>query len=194
MADPIELKKHRFIMALPTHSLLHIAVARGDIQAVEKHLEAGLPVDLLAADGLAPLHWALAQKSTTMPSFLIQHGSPADVRSAEGATPPMTEVQNGDVEKIKFLLDAGADPNAINHRGFSALHRAAEIGNVELTQFLLGRGARADVVVQGHTPPALAEKRGHAEILELLKPWPIRFWTLLSGSRSVPKCSRPNLR
>jgi len=154
---------------LRTHSLLHISVARGDIQTVEKHLASGLPVDILAADGLTPLHWAFAQKDTAMAEFLIRHGSPVDVRSAEGATPLMTEVQRGNREKINFLLARGADVNAVDLRGFSCLHRAAEFGNLELTRFLLERGARSDVNAQGHTPISLAEQRGYGEVVKLLE-------------------------
>jgi ankyrin repeat protein len=165
---------HRIDAGIPerplrTHSLLHISVARGDIRAVEGHLAAGLPVDLLAADGLAPLHWAFAQKDTAIAELLIGRGSPVDVRSAEGATPLMTEVQHGKRDKVSFLLDRGADVNAVDLRGFSSLHRAAEVGNLELTRLLLDRGARPDVNAQGHTPLSLAEQRGHGEVVNLLK-------------------------
>ena len=136
---------------------------------MEKHLASGLSVDILAADGLAPLHWAFAQKDTAMAEFLIRHGSPIDVRSAEGATPLMTEVQRGNHEKINFLLTRGADVNAVDLCGFSCLHQAAEFGNIELTRLLLERGARPDVNAQGHTPVSLAEQRGHGEVVKLLK-------------------------
>ena len=165
---------HRIDAGIPdtplrTHSLLHIAVARGDIEAADKSLKGGLPVDLLAADGLAPLHWAFARKDTAMASFLLDSGSPVDVRSAEGATPLMTEVQSGDVAKIKFLLEAGADVDAVDSRGFTSLHRAAEKGNVEVVKLLVGRGARTDLAAQEHTALSLAEQRGHTEIVKLLK-------------------------
>lgn len=157
---------------LRTHSLMHIAVARGDTEAVDTFLKAGLPVDLLAADGLAPLHWAFARKDTRMAAFLIERGSPIDVRSAEGATPLMTEAQNGDVAKIEFLLDAGAEVNAVDSRGFNSLHRAAERGDAKVVTLLLDRGARTDVVAQGYTALSFAEKRGHAEVVSLLKRTP----------------------
>jgi hypothetical protein len=154
---------------LRTHSLMHIAVARGEVGVVEKYLRSGLPVDLLAGDGLALLHWALAREDTDMATFLIENGSPVDVRSAEGATPLMTEVQSGDIAKVEWLLDSGADVNALDSRGFSSLHRAAEGGNTGLVKLLLDRGARIDVSAQGHTARSLAEKRGHADVVRLLE-------------------------
>ncbi|HLH53338.1 MAG TPA: ankyrin repeat domain-containing protein [Verrucomicrobiae bacterium] len=155
---------------LRTLSLLHIAAAKGDINAADRHLRSGLPIDLLAGDGLAPLHWAFAQKDTAMAEFLIRQGAPVDVRSAEGATPLMTIVQGGEMEKIRFLLSRGADVNAVDLRGFTSLHRAAEAGNIEIVRLLLDRGARRDFVAQGLTPASLAEKRGHGNVVELLKP------------------------
>lgn len=88
---------HRIEAAMPdkplrTHSLMHIAVARGDAEATDRYLKSGLPVDLLAADGLSPLHWAFGRTNTDMAAFLLERGSPVYVRSAEGATPLMTDV------------------------------------------------------------------------------------------------------
>ncbi len=166
---------HRIDAGMPdkplrTHSLMHIAVARGDTAAVDNFLKSGLPVDLLAGDGLAPLHWAFGRKDTIMASFLLKRGSPVDVRSAEGATPLMTEVQSGTIAKIQLLLDAGADVNAADSRGFNSLHRAAEMGKVDVVELLLKHGARTDVSVEGHTALSFAEKRGHTEVARMLNP------------------------
>jgi hypothetical protein len=166
---------------LRSHSVLHIAVARGDKKAVDKYLNAGVPVDLLAADGLAPLHWALTakrrrlpligswDKDTVMLQHLLQCGSPVDVRSAERATPLMNAVQTGNMKQVSFLLDHGADPSATDDRGFTALHRAAEMGKTEMVRILLARGASPDVEAQGHTPLSLAEGRKCKDIVKLLK-------------------------
>ncbi len=165
-ATPYEAK-----LALPdkpirTHSLLHIAVARGDVQAIDKQLQAGIPIDLLAADGLAPMHWALA---SDILKTLLERGAAVDSRSAEGATSLMNAVQAGNVEQTTFLLDHGADPNAADLRGFTALHRAAEMGKLPLVELLLARGASSKVEAQGHTPLSLAEQRGERAVVELLK-------------------------
>jgi hypothetical protein len=150
-----------------SHSLLHVAVARGDIREVEKYLEAGMPMDLLAADGLPVLQWSLATKDLSVARYLLGHGCPVDVRSAEGATALMTAIQSGSEEQVNFLLDAGANVNAGDFRGFTALHRAAEMGKRELVSLLLARGA-VDIEAQGYTARSLAEKRGEAEIVWLL--------------------------
>jgi hypothetical protein len=151
-----------------THSLLHMAVARGDLAQVRRFLDAGVPADLLGRDGLAPLHWALARDDAAMLSLLLERGSLVDVRSLEGATPLMNAAQERRIEKVTFLLDHGADPNAADGRGFTALHRAAEMGEREIVRLLLDRGALPHPEAQGHTPRSLAASRGEGAIVELL--------------------------
>jgi len=167
-ATSYRFDRHQPERPLRSHSLLHIAVARGQASEVEAHLAAGVPVDLLAGDGLAPLHWALAREDTAIMSLLLDRGSNVDVRSSEGATPLMNAVQRARVDKVKFLLDKGADVNARDLRGFTCLHRAAEMGNVETLQVLLDRGANWNLEASGQTARSLAEKRNHREIIAAL--------------------------
>lgn len=164
---------HSFIRVDPdrplrTHSLLHIAVARANALAIGELLAAGVPIDLLAGDGLAPLHWALASDDVAVLTLLLERGSPIDVRSAEGATPLMTAARIGSTEKVAFLLDYGADVNAYDRRGFTALHRAAEMGHLDVTQLLLDRGARPNPDAEGHTPRSLAEGLDRKDIVAVL--------------------------
>lgn len=157
---------------LRTHSLLHIAVARGDVATVERCLAAGVPIDLRAGDGLAPLHWAIASSDTAMMRLLLDRGSPVDALSAQGATPLMNAVQASSLEKTSLLLDRGADVDARDDRGFTALHRAAEMGRIEIVRVLLDRGAAAAPEAAGHTPRSFAQLRGHHEIVALLDAQP----------------------
>ena len=154
---------------LQTHSLLHIAVARGNASAIDDCLAAGVPIDLLAGDGLAPLHWALASDDPAILTLLLDRGSPVDVRSAASATPLMNAVQSGSIEKVAFLLDHGADVNARDRRGFIALHRASEMGHSAVVQLLLNRGATPNPDADGHTPRSLAEGRHREDIIAVLK-------------------------
>ena len=152
---------------LRSHSLLHIAVARGDSAAVLEHLNAGVPIDLIASDGLTPLHWSLVQQDNKMLSLLIEKGSPVDARSDTGATPLMNAVQSHNQNQIDFLIEHGADVNAQDNRGFTALHRAAEMGKADLVYKLLENGASANISAQGFTPKSLAENRNEADALKI---------------------------
>jgi ankyrin repeat protein len=167
-ATPHPIKTAPPSVPLRTHSLLHIAVARGNHAAAESQLDAGVPADLLARDGLAPLHWALANGAPAMAELLLVRGSPVDVRSAEAATPLMNAAQAGSVEWVEFLLARGADANARDARGFTALHRAAETGRIDVVRRLLQAGADPAAEAHGHTPLSLAQGRGETEIVRLL--------------------------
>ncbi len=154
---------------LRSMSLLHIAVARCDVPEIERHLAAGVPIDLLGFDGLAPLHWALLLEDTSMVSLLLDRGSPVDVRAGNGETPLMNAANEGKLEHVSFLLDHGADVNARDGRGHTALHRAAYQGHVDVGKRLLERGAQPDVDVDGETPLSLAESQDETVFAEMLR-------------------------
>jgi ankyrin repeat protein len=153
---------------LRTTTLLHLNAQRGDIAVVDKCLDSGTPIDVLANDGFAPLHWALLSSKPEMASHLIDRGSPVDVRSDDGATALMMVIQSRSIEMCRLLLERGADPNDVDHRGFSSLHRACEMGQLEIVQMLLSRGARKDLVALGLTARDLAVKRNETKVIELL--------------------------
>ena len=156
-------------LPLRSTSLIHIAAARGDLDAVEVEIGRGMPLDLLAQDGMAPLHWALAGKGgIDLARRLIEMGSPVDVRTSEGATALMIAVQERSIEQVDFLLAQGADAAAADDRGFTALHRAAEMGQVEIAARLLDHGADPTADADGHTPRSLAELTDQAAILAIL--------------------------
>lgn len=156
---------------LRTHSLLHIAVARGDAPAIDRCLNEGVPIDLRARDGLTPLHWALASDDPAIMALLLDRGSPVDVLSDQGATPLMNAVQSSGIEMVRFLIDRGANLNARDRRGFTALHRAAETGRLDVVQLLLDRGADPNPEAEGHTPRSLAEGRNQGAIVAILDKW-----------------------
>ncbi len=159
---------------LRSNSLLHIAIARGDIERVKSFIEAGAPFDLLAQDGFTPLHWALSSRDKKMIARLLKLGSPIDVRSDEGTTPLIDAVQDEKLQQVAFLLKNGADPNAQDHRGFTALHRSCEMGFLEISEVLLRCGASARIEVEGHTPRSLAEGREHQHIIDLIDQYEVQ--------------------
>jgi hypothetical protein len=164
---------HRFVEDPPkrplrSHSLFHIAIAKGDLDAAEVQLDTGVPIDLLAGDGLSAMHWALASRNLSTFSWLLAHGLAIDTRSDEGATVLMNAVQDDNLDVVTWLLDHGADPNAADDRGFTSLHRAAEMGLEPIVRLLLEHRASIDPIAEGHTPLALAQGRGHDRIASLL--------------------------
>lgn len=167
-ATPHQIVRQDPDKPLRTLSLMHIGAARGDSPMIEVQLAAGVPIDLLDADGITPLHWATQSQDPAIVTFLLERGSPVDVRSIEGETPLMAAVQSAGIEKVTILLDRGAYVNAADQRGATSLHRAAEMGHANIVRVLLDRGASPNREAMGHTPRSIAEARGWKEIVALL--------------------------
>ena len=155
-------------VVLRSNSLLHISIARNDTDEVRKQLDAGVPIDLIAQDGLATMHWALVTEDESMLRLLLERGANVDMPSTQGATPLMNAVQSEQLDRMQLLLAAGADVNATDNRGFTSLHRACEMGKVVVAKLLLDNGANPDAEAEGHTPRSLAEARDEKGILRLL--------------------------
>ena len=154
---------------LRSHSLLHIAIARGELEKIKEELENGANINALAGDGLSTLQWALTADIEIL-EFLLQAGVNPDTESAEGATPLMNAVQSDKMEHLQLLVAHGADVNKQDQRGFTALHRAAEMGLIEMVKELLKQGADKTIEAEGHTAASLAEMGENPEmILEVLE-------------------------
>lgn len=153
---------------LRTHSLLHIAVARGEISEIEDEFKKGINLNALAGDGLAPLHWSVASQTIDSMAKLLELGANPNGLTHEGATPIMNAVQSNKMDKVQLLLKSGAQINIQDDRGFTALHRAAERGHIEIVKFLLANGADKSISSQGHTALSLATMTNQNEIVELL--------------------------
>lgn len=151
---------------LRSHSLLHIAIARGNKKEINKQLELGVDINALAADGLSTIHWAV---DPNILEFLIQKGGDPNALSVQRATPLMNAVQSNEEKNVQVLLNHNANVNAQDHRGFTALHRAAEMGHKKLVQMLLDHGANKNVEAEGHTALSLARMREESEIIKILE-------------------------
>lgn len=168
VATPHEVPREPPQGSLRTHSKLHIALVRGDLEAAGRELARGLPIDLRAGDGLTTLQWAATRDDVEAMAWLLDRGCPIDARSSEGATTLMNAVQSRQAGRVRWLIERGAEVDAGDLRGFTALHRAAEMGEPEIVKVLLAGGATAGVEAEGHTPRSLAEARGEEEIVALL--------------------------
>ena len=154
---------------LRTESLLHIAAARNDVEAIDRLVQTVPKLDYLASDGMTPLHWALAAETIAALERLLALGANPNARSYEGATPIMNAVQSNEKDAMLKLIQAGADVNARDDRGFTSLHRACEMGHLELVRILLEHGADKTISAEGHTALSLATLRKENAIMNLLK-------------------------
>lgn len=169
LATAVDLPSSTPKRPLRTNSLLHIAIARGDHAAALAQLKAGVPVNLLARDGLSTLHWALGSRDRGMPAWLLDRGCEVDVRSDVGATPLMNAAQQASEPLVRQLIARGASVNARDLRGSTALHRAAGMGLETIVRVLLDHGADRSIIALGETALGSARTRGHEHVARLLE-------------------------
>ncbi|WP_109434746.1 MULTISPECIES: ankyrin repeat domain-containing protein [Aquimarina] len=159
---------YKTALKLRTHSLLHIAIARGELDKINLELDRNTNINCLAGDGLSTLQWAITADSNVL-SLLLDKGANPNTKSTEGATPIMNAVQSNKVEHLNILIENKADLNAKDNRGFTALHRASEMGHQEIVRILLENGADKNVEAESHTPLSLAIAMKNKEIINLLE-------------------------
>lgn len=110
-------------------------------------------------------------KSPGLTAFLFQQGMDARFRNWLGATPLHTYATRGDIENVAIFLQHGADINAVDEEFYATpLGYAAKYGRLQMVEFLLQQGADPNKAgAPWATPLAWAIRRGHQEIIALLK-------------------------
>ena len=106
----------------------------------------------------------------------IDSGVSVNHRGNDGGTPLMSAADAGQDEAVDWLLNHGADVNAVDEFGTTALMCAVTFGHVNTVKLLLMRGADAHIKSRLHAVPDetaidIALRRGHMEIVDLLRSW-----------------------
>ncbi|MFC3982364.1 ankyrin repeat domain-containing protein [Streptosporangium jomthongense] len=139
------------------------AVARGDVERVERLLRDGLGADPEAAGHSTALYAAAAGGRTAIVEALLAHGAdPGRISGGEEEGLPLCAAAAlGRVETVETLLRAGADPSAREEDGWTALLWAASNGREEALTALLDAGADPEEANEsGETALTLAARRG----------------------------------
>ena len=97
-----------------------------------------------------------------------------DGASAEGSvdsyySPLYTAADVGQTDAVRLLLENGADVNWGDFITGTPLIVAAGRGDTEIVKLLLGTGADVCFKAEGGTAEEFAQKRGHKEIVDLLR-------------------------
>ena len=141
------------------------ALSTADTQAVARALKLGAHPTRCSAQGLTPLHAAIAHPDilALLLASPLARGN-VDEPNAQGFTALAEAAAAGQVASVDLLLEAGANVSATGPRGVSVLHRAAVQDNVNVLRVLFEAGANwmaGDV--DGQTPlDVLARHRPHA--------------------------------
>lgn len=141
---------------------LALAVARGDIDQIERHIYWGTNMETPDAQGRRPLHSAAVQGNIVMVRQLLEHGVEVDPVDPGGDTPLTLAILAGRTQTADVLIKYGAklDPDAL-------LLRAAREGNPDrdVVRYLTSRGANTEARdSQGDTPLLRAVRGNHMRL------------------------------
>lgn len=87
-----------------TMTPLHKAAIRGDVAAIEKYVEKGIPIDKRDVTGNTPLHYAYYHGQKEAIERLKEYGADLTVRNKDGDTP--LDMQK--IAEAESLLQSGA--------------------------------------------------------------------------------------
>jgi cytohesin len=167
----------------PPDISIHEAAAKGYIEAVNQHLDAG--ADLSAQMyGQTPLHHAAGGGNKEVVELLIAKGADVNAKGEDGETPLDLAIQHKpvlfidgerqvSVEETKYtetadlLREHGGKTDAWLNADKS-IHKAARAGHIEAVKQHLAAGADVNAKRYGATPLHKAAWGGHKEIAELL--------------------------
>ena len=120
------------------YTALHFAAFFAKPEAARTLIEAGAPVDVVAANEMRvqPLHSAAAGHNVEVCRLLLAAGAEVDARQAGGFTPLHAAAQNGDPEMVELFLSAGADPGLQTDEGRTAADLADEAAHPDVARRL----------------------------------------------------------
>jgi hypothetical protein len=148
---------------------LHEAALRNNIEALQRHIDAGTDLDKPDARGNTALGRASASGRTEAMDLLIKSG--ANVNAPSAGVPPLVLVTlQRRLDLVTLLLDNGADVNGKDDAGRTALIVAAENALFEAVELLVGKGADVNASdKRGTTPLSAASRARRTEIVDFLK-------------------------
>jgi ankyrin repeat protein len=117
---------------------LYLAVQRGDLDQLERHIYWQTEIDAELPNGQYPLHVAAEKGRIIMVKRLLEHGVEIDRTTSEGDTALDLSVLSGRIEIAEILLAQGAtlDASALLLKG-----AAAGITDRDSVRFLVAQGA-----------------------------------------------------
>jgi len=127
-------------------ALLPSAIARGDLDAVQRHIAHGAGVNEPdPKSGAVPLSVAALHDRLDLARYLIEHGADVSSANRDGNTPLHTAAFLGRTELVKLLIEKGARLSQRNHRKESPADVVSGAWNAGLEQFYGFIAASADV-------------------------------------------------
>jgi len=133
---------------------LYLAVQRGDLDQLERHIHWGTDINVLLPNGQYPLQFAAKKGEIIMVKTLLKHGADMAAVTADGDSALDLAILNGRTQLAEVLLAQGAPLDAS-----PLLLKAAQIGvtDRDTVRFLTERGADLEQSnADGDTPLLIA--------------------------------------
>ncbi len=157
---------------------LYLAVQRGDLDQLERHIYWKTDINAVLPNGQYPLHVAAEKGRIVMVRTLLKHGAEINRTTDNGDTPVDLALLSGrtqlaellisrgaqldasrlllkasqigvtDRDVVRFLIDSGADTEAQNQNGDTALLVAIRQDNHRLATHLVNRGANVNAATE----------------------------------------------
>mmetsp|Transcript_39623 Transcript_39623/g.55027 ORF Transcript_39623/g.55027 Transcript_39623/m.55027 type:complete len:216 (-) Transcript_39623:227-874(-) len=158
---------------LVSTSLLE-AAAKGDVEELQRRVNAGERLSQWDERGATPLHYAAKAGRVDSINFLIQHLADCQRGCQLGRTPLHYAARHNQAEAAEALctqgLSRGLKVDSLDKSEWSALHIAAEKGHLGVVEVLLTHGANYNLPIKGNgwTPLLLAADNAHVQTVERL--------------------------
>lgn len=153
---------------IPTYPNIMHAVARGDAEDVQRHIQAGTDINA-PQNGWTPLQQATVRGKTEIAAILLENGAEVDARTGSQKTSLIFSAERNFKELTEVLLKHGADVNAQDNTGWGAMHYAAAKDRVEMAEFLISQGAKVNLTSSGGGTPLIeGAASGSPEMIKLL--------------------------
>uniref|UniRef100_A0ACD5ZK48 Uncharacterized protein n=1 Tax=Avena sativa TaxID=4498 RepID=A0ACD5ZK48_AVESA len=120
---------------------VYTAAAYGDMEKLQRLVEAGRPVDKPDGHGFYALQWAALNNRVAAAQYILQHGALPDIADHTGQTAIHWSAARGHIQVAELLVGKGADVHARDLYGYQATHVAAQYGQ---TQFIYHMVAKWD--------------------------------------------------
>ena len=141
---------------------IFVAAKIGSIDAIKKHLEAGVDVNGKNKSGQTALHYAAQKGHKVTTALLLEKGAAVNAKDKKNKTPLDYAISKKRTEVIKLLRSKGGKTTK-ELLAADDIFAAAEVGDVESIKKLLAGGADVNGKNKGgYTALHLAAKRGQA--------------------------------
>lgn len=139
---------------------LYVAIKRGDIDQLERHIYWKSDLNSINADGNSPLHESAIAGRMVMAKLLLRNGARVNEKNRAGKTALQLALENGRTQLADILINQFAAEYDATGLLFSILE--AGVSHRDVIGFLAGKGADTNAQDNaGETPLTLAVKQGN---------------------------------